>query len=96
MEVSIYRLRTTDVLILCVLALLCLGVVMVQSAGANAAGANGWGWSLGSGGSKQIFFASASFIAFLLVGRINYAWLCRTSGHWRSNPMVWMLFIALL
>jgi cell division protein FtsW len=39
MEDSIYRLRHADVLTLCVMALLALGVVMVQSASMNATGA---------------------------------------------------------
>src|SRR3954453_11562973 len=39
MEDSIYRLRHADILTLCVLGLLVLGVVMVQSASMNATGA---------------------------------------------------------
>ena len=39
MEDSIYRLRHADVLTLCVMGLLALGVVMVQSASMNATGA---------------------------------------------------------
>src|SRR5215216_2149076 len=39
MEDSIYRLRHADVLTLCVIGLLALGVVMVQSASMNATGA---------------------------------------------------------
>ena len=36
MDPSIYRLRQQDILTFCVLALLCLGAVMVQSASMNA------------------------------------------------------------
>src|SRR3982751_1266328 len=39
MEDSIYRLRHADILTLCVIGLLALGVVMVQSASMNATGA---------------------------------------------------------
>jgi cell division protein FtsW len=39
MEDSIYRLRHADILTLCVMGLLALGVVMVQSASMNATGA---------------------------------------------------------
>src|SRR5689334_2291152 len=39
MEDSIYRLRHGDILTLCVMGLLALGVVMVQSASMNATGA---------------------------------------------------------
>src|SRR5687767_9575372 len=38
MECSIYRMRQRDVLTVCVLALLCLGVVMVQSASTSLTG----------------------------------------------------------
>src|SRR5688572_19614766 len=38
MEDSIYRLRPGDILTLCVLGLLALGVIMVQSASMNATG----------------------------------------------------------
>jgi cell division protein FtsW len=38
MESSIYRMRQRDVLTVCVLALLCLGVVMVQSASTSLTG----------------------------------------------------------
>jgi cell division protein FtsW len=105
MELSIYRLRTTDVLVLCVLCLLALGVVMVQSAGVNAASAtaNGWGWSWGSGGTKQLIFAAVSFAVFLLVGRFDYRALIRGANYadgkapakWRS-PILWLLVIAIM
>src|SRR4051812_34179858 len=38
MEASIYRLRDRDILAVCVLALLVMGVVMVQSASATLSG----------------------------------------------------------
>jgi cell division protein FtsW len=95
MDSSIYRLRTTDILILCVLCLLALGVVMVQSASIGAANPT-WGWTLSSGGTKQFIFAAVSFATFLLVGRYDYAWLTRPVSHWRHSPIVWMLFVAIL
>jgi cell division protein FtsW len=94
MESSIYRLRTPDVLILCVLSLLALGVVMVQSAGINPG--DSWGWTLLGSGTKQLIFAALGFAAFLLVGRFNYAILGRPSTNWRRNPILWMLAIAIL
>ena len=45
MEVSIYRVRHRDLLTLCVLALLCLGIVMVQSASTALTGDVKWAWS---------------------------------------------------
>jgi cell division protein FtsW len=96
MDLSIYRLRNSDILILCVMALLALGVVMVQSAGANAAGGNAWGWSLGSVGTKQLIFAIGSFIAFLLIGRMDISWLGEAPRHWRSSPVVWAMIVAVI
>lgn len=96
MDWSIYRLRTTDVLVLCVLSLLALGVVMVQSASTNvAAAADGGGWSLASAGAKQLIFAGLSLAAFLLVGRIDYGFLSRPTSHWRKHPTFWVLMVAL-
>jgi cell division protein FtsW (lipid II flippase) len=55
MDPSIYRLRQRDILAFCVLALLCLGVVMVQSASMHVTGKLGWYWS--ALGLKQLGFA---------------------------------------
>src|SRR5690242_11692002 len=45
MDVSIYRLRQRDILALCVMGLLLLGIVMVQSASMSVTGKLGWGWT---------------------------------------------------
>jgi cell division protein FtsW len=92
MESSIYRLRNTDVLTLCVLCLLALGVVMVQSASINVASTAG----LGSAGVKQLIFAAAALATFLLVGRLDYAWLCRPAAKMRKSPMLWALAVAIV
>src|SRR5215208_6140697 len=44
MDPSIYRLRQRDILSFCVCALLCLGMVMVQSAAMNVTGKTTWQW----------------------------------------------------
>jgi cell division protein FtsW len=94
MEVSIYRLRTQDVLTLCVLSLLLLGVVMVQSASAGAAMRTDWQWS--ASGIKDAVFAAAGLATFFLVGTFNYAWLGKIPiGKWKS-PILWILGITLL
>src|ERR1700677_4789561 len=94
MDASIYRLRTTDVLVLCVLCLLALGVVMVQSASVSAAAGN-WGWSLSGGGTKQLIFAALGFAAFLAVGRMDYRWICKPVSHWRHSAIFWVMGIAI-
>ena len=45
MDVSIYRLRHRDILVLCVLALLLIGILMVHSASMHITGKVGWGWT---------------------------------------------------
>ncbi|MGD0461091.1 MAG: putative peptidoglycan glycosyltransferase FtsW [Tepidisphaeraceae bacterium] len=94
MEVSIYRLRTRDALTLCVLALLLLGVIMVQSASAGAAQRYGWQWSVNA--IKDAVFAAAALITFLVVGWFNYAWLGRATAKLRRNPIAWLMAITLL
>ena len=92
MEVSIYRVRHRDLLTVCVLALLCLGAVMVQSASTTLSGEVKWGWS--QRGTRNLAYAVAAFVTYLAVGRLDYASLARrTSGFWRS-PVLWLTAAA--
>ena len=102
MDVSIYRLRTRDVLTLCVLSLLLLGVIMVQSASMHVYQDNSastqkietrkWSWT--EQGTKQLFFAVVALVTFGAVGRVDYAGLLRgTKSVWR-NPIAWCFVIA--
>jgi cell division protein FtsW len=70
MNDSIYRLRTQDVLCFCVLALLCLGVLMVDSATMRVTGNTGWHWS--ADGTKQAVFAFVAIGVFFIVSRFDY------------------------
>jgi len=96
MESSIYRLRTQDILILCVLALLGMGIVMVQSAstslGTVTDGHGGWQWSIV--GMKQLKFAVAAFATFLIVGWFDYSRLANRSSSWVKSPILWAVVIA--
>jgi cell division protein FtsW len=94
MDVSIYALRTRDVLTLCVLALLLLGVVMVQSASAGAEMRTDWQWS--AAGLKDAIFAGAALTVFFAVGSINYAWLGRIRSSRLKSPIFWLLAITAL
>jgi cell division protein FtsW len=94
MDSSIYRLRNSDILALCVLGLLSLGVVMVQSAAVNVATATADGWSWAGAGPKQLVFALAAAGVFFLVGGVDYSRLCKPAKNWRRSPMVWALAIA--
>ena len=93
MEVSIYRLRHRDVLCLCVLALLALGIVMVQSAAMNVTGDVGWQWT--ERGTRHLLYAAFAIAAFLLVGRIDYTKLSPADTPFWRRPILWMVIVAL-
>lgn len=94
MEVSIYRLKHRDILTLCVLALLMLGVIMVQSAAMNVTGSIGWQWT--DRGARHLLYAAFAVAAFFTVGRIDYARLIPKGAPLWRRPVVWMLGLALL
>ena len=88
---SIYRLRPADVLCLCVLSLLCLGVLIVESATMRVSDTAGWQWS--ADGTKQLVFAAGAAAVFLLVGRTDYRTL-NTGQSWLARPAHWAMLIA--
>src|SRR5580692_3156903 len=94
MEVSIYRLRIRDVLTLCVLALLLLGIIMVQSASVGAADHAGWQWSPNA--IKDAVFAGIGLALFLIAGSFNYAWLGQIPVNRWKTPILWILAITIL
>lgn len=93
MEASIYRLRHQDVLTLCVLALLCLGVIMVQSASSSVSGELHWQWS--QAGAKHLRFAVVAALTFLFLARVDYAPLMARQSLLKS-PIAWATIIAIL
>ena len=92
MDPSIYRLRQRDVLAFCVLALLCLGMIMVQSASMNVSGQLGWRWN--PLGLKQFGFCFVGMGAFFLVGHRNYAWLAKPH-RLIFHPILWLLVVTI-
>jgi cell division protein FtsW len=90
MDLSIYRLRTRDILSLCVVALLMLGILMVQSASENVLAGPQWTGK----GFKQAQFALAALITFFAVGAVDYAWLYRRPRKWVRSPILWLLIIG--
>jgi len=90
MEDSIYGLRYRDVLTLCVMGLLFLGIIMVQSASMHVTGHVGWQWT--KGGTKHLAFAAVALLTFFIVGRLDYAKLTR-KAVWR-NPIVHLTAFA--
>lgn len=91
MDASIYRLKYRDILTLCVIALLCLGVLMVQSASMRVTGQVKWQWT--ATGIQQIKFAIAALCTYLAVGRLDYARLARGNGLLR-NATTWFVVIS--
>jgi cell division protein FtsW len=92
MEDSIYRLRLRDILTLCVLSLLLLGVLMVQSASMHVSGDVGWRWT--ERGTRHALFALVSLVTFFIVGNIDYRKLLHASPDPMRNGILWMLAIA--
>lgn len=88
---SIYRLHHRDILCCCVLALLCLGVLMVDSATMRVTG--NLRWHLSEDGIKQLVFAFVAMGVFLLVGRFDYTRF-ELRENWKTSPIVWLLLIA--
>jgi cell division protein FtsW len=85
MEDSIYRLRLRDILAICVLALLCLGIIMVQSAAMTVTGDVHWQWT--NAGSRHLLYVIVAALTFFVVGHLDYGRLGRnTDSIWRNWP----------
>ena len=87
---SIYRLRLQDILAICVLSLLFLGVLMVQSAAMTVSGKIQW--HLNDKGIKHLIFAAIALITFFAVGSMDYRFWGKNHS-WKS-PVLWMLLLA--
>lgn len=92
MDLSIYRLRPRDILLLCVLSLMLMGVLMVQSASTRVTDTGAWDWT--GTATKHMTMAAAAMVAFLVVGFINHRVLASSPRvSWRS-PMVWLYIVT--
>jgi cell division protein FtsW len=94
MDLSIYRLRTQDILTLCVLALLLLGVIMVQSASSTVTGQANWQWTLK--GQKHLIFVAAALATFFAVGAVDYGLLGRLPNTIKRNPILWIVLASIV
>ncbi len=94
MEDSIYSLRHRDVLALCVLGLLCLGIVMVQSASMQVTNNIHWQWFPRA--TKHLMFAACAFAAFLLIGNLPYRHLAQENKRIFLHPILLCFLIACL
>jgi len=91
MDPSIDRLRRQDLLVFCTIALLAIGVVMVQSASMNVGGSS---WAFGSRGAKQGLFAICAVFMMLVVARFDYRQLLGKSTNPLRAPAVWGMLLA--
>ena len=94
---SIYQLRDRDLIVVCLLALLAIGVVMVQSAAMNLAPAAGgppplWNWT--GRGTRHALYAALAALTFVTATRLDYRRL-RGATALRS-PAAWALAGAAL
>jgi cell division protein FtsW len=94
MDPSIYRLLLRDILTLCVLSLLLLGVLMVQSASMNVSGDVGWRWTVS--GTRHAIFAGVALLTFFIVGHIDYRKMLSVSKNLLRNHVVWLLAVAFI
>lgn len=94
MDTSIYRLRDGQVLSLCVLSLILLGVVMVESASDGVTGQIGWSWT--AAGQKHLIFAAAAVVTFFAAGWFDVSRLGREPRSLLRSPVVWGMAIATL
>jgi hypothetical protein len=78
LDPSIFRLGRSDVLALCVVCLLLLGAVMVQSAAMTVTGTIGWGWS--DRGTRHVLFAAAALATFFRSPESACWWSSRISA----------------
>ncbi len=90
-EPSIYRLRIADLLTICVMGLLGLGILMVQSASITVVGDVRFRWT--ELGVKQMIFAVIGLVTYLAIGRFDYARLAQSAKEWR-RPAYILLAIA--
>jgi cell division protein FtsW len=90
LQPSIYRLRLQDILTVCVLGLLCLGILMVQSAAMNITEKTTWHFT--DRGAKHLLYAALALITFFAVGHLNFEKLSA-----RKNQLAFaFLAVALL
>lgn len=89
---SIYRMRLREILTVCVLGLLCLGAVMVQSASMNVTGQVQW--HLSERGAKHWMYAGMALATFLLLARLDLAAFLGRPRPLHRSPATWLLLVA--
>ena len=93
MEASIYRLRHRDILALCVLSLLAIGAIMVQSASSGITGELQWQWSVL--GAKHFRFVIVSAVTFFMIGHSTTPGLHKRESIFAS-PIFWATVVTIV
>jgi cell division protein FtsW len=86
MDASIYRLRLRDLLVVCVISLLLLGVLMVQSASVRVSDAGTTFWT--GPAAKHLIMVGGALLAFFVVGSIDHRKLAGNPKISLANPVV--------
>lgn len=94
MDSSIDRLRPSDVLTICVLALLGTGIVMVQSAAMSITGEVGLRWS--DRGTRHAIFAAVGLIVYFLVARVDHRRLLADRRVGGLTPAGWLMALSVV
>jgi cell division protein FtsW len=92
MDASIYRLRHRDILSLCVIALLLMGVVMVQSAATNVTGDTDWEWTQRA--TRHLMYALVAIVTFFVIGHIDYSKILAKKQTIWASPVLWLAALA--
>jgi cell division protein FtsW len=94
MDCSVDRLRSQDIVTLCVVTLLCISVLMVQSAAMHVTGQLGWGWT--ERGTRHLVYALVGIAAFFIMSRFDYRSLFSPDRSLFTTPTVWALAAAVI
>jgi cell division protein FtsW len=92
MDGSIFSLRSTHVLTLAVLGLLCVGVLTVQSASMSVGGSSSFAFT--GRALWHAIYAAVAFLTFLAVSRIDYRRFAAPKSL-MTSPFAWAMLIAI-
>lgn len=95
MGLSIYRLRLQDVLALCVVSLILLGVLMVESAATRiSGGATVWGFT--DRGWKHLLTAILAIGVFVAASQVDHRYLFGSQRRKWVQPLLWAYVLAIV
>ena len=93
---SIYSLRSVHVLTLCVVGLLSVGLLMVQSASMTITGDPNVRFQWAGPAAKHALFVGLALIAYFTAAHVDYRKLIASGPSLLKSPIVWLMLIAIL